>query len=226
MEITIYGDSILKGVLLEQKKYVVNREWEQLFARQFGCTVNNRSRFGCTIKKALAVIRHDCQQQAQTDGLTVLEFGGNDCDYDWAAISADPRGDHQARTPPEEFLNDYREAIAAVRESGSLPVVLTLPPIHSRRYLRFICRNGLSAENILRWMGDVERISLWQESYSRLAEQAATEEGVPFVDLRAAFPRDPERLEPLLCEDGIHPSRLGQKLIFHTLALSARKATA
>ena len=53
-----------------------------------------------------------------------------------------------------------------------------------------------------------------------------TEEGVPFVDLRAAFPRDPERLEPLLCEDGIHPSRLGQKLIFHTLALSARKATA
>ena len=29
MNVTVYGDSILKGVLLEGGKYVVNRDWEQ-----------------------------------------------------------------------------------------------------------------------------------------------------------------------------------------------------
>ena len=41
---------------------------------------------------------------------------------------------------------------------------------------------------------------------------------------RAAFPREPSELEEYLCEDGIHPSRLGQGLIFRTLARQAEKA--
>ena len=40
---------------------------------------------------------------------------------------------------------------------------------------------------------------------------------VKLIDIRRAFPGDERALEPLLCEDGIHPSRLGQKLIFDTL---------
>ena len=216
MNITVYGDSILKGVLLENKRYVVNREWEQRFAEQFDCTVTNRSRFGCTIRKALAVIRHDCAMREPSE-LAVLEFGGNDCNFDWAAVASDPDGEYQAKTPAGEFLDDYREAIGLVRDSGAVPVVLTLPPIHSERYLRFICRSGLDRGNIVRWLGDVEHISRWQADYSELAKEAAQAEGVRCVDLRSAFPREPGALEKYLCEDGIHPSRLGQKLIFDTL---------
>ena len=223
MNITVYGDSILKGVLLEDRRYVVNREWEQRFAEQFGCTVTNRSRIGCTIRKALAVIRHDCAGQRSL-GLTVLELGGNDCDFDWAAVAADPDGEYQAKTPADEFLEDYREAIGLVRDSGAVPIVLTLPPIHSERYLRFICRGGLDRDNIVRWLGDVEHISRWQEDYSEMAREAARAEGVRCVDLRSAFPREPGTLAKYLCEDGIHPSRLGQRLIFHALALDACRA--
>ena len=226
MDITVYGDSILKGVLLENKRYVVNREWEQLFSRQFGCRISNRSRFGCTIRKALAVIRHDCGKGEGTAALTVLEYGGNDCDYDWAAIAADPEGEYQAKTPAGEFMDDYAQAIDLIRDSGGTPVVLTLPPIHSVRYLDHICRAGLSRDNIVRWLGDVENITRWQADYSEMARRIAREKSVMCVDLRAAFPQEAPELEKYLCEDGIHPSRLGQGLIFRTLARQAERVYA
>ena len=224
MDITVYGDSILKGVLLENKRYVVNREWEQLFSRRFGCRISNRSRFGCTIRKALAVIRHDCGRGEGAKGLAVLEYGGNDCDFDWAAVAADPEGEYQARTPAGEFMDDYAQAIDLIRAGGGTPVVLTLPPIHSARYLDHICRGGLNRDNIVRWLGDVENITRWQADYSEMARRTAREKDVLCVDLRAAFPREPSELEEYLCDDGIHPSRLGQGLIFRTLARQAEKA--
>lgn len=216
MHITVYGDSILKGVRLEDRRYVIDREWEQQFSLLFGWEITNRSRFGCTLSKGLSLMRRDLERSSES-GLAVLEFGGNDCDHDWASISSDPEGEHTSKTSPEAFYALYREAIALVRRHGMTPLVLTLPPIHSEAYLSFICRNGLSRGSILRWMGDAERISRWQESFSDLAARAAYAEGARLIDLRAAFPKEQDLIRPLVCDDGIHPSRLGQWLIFRTL---------
>ncbi len=216
MDITVYGDSILKGVRWEGGRYLVDREWEQILSRQLGQRITNRARFGCTLRKGLAVIRHDLAHSP--GGFAVLEFGGNDCDHDWAAIAADPTGEHTSKTPPEEFVALYREAIVLLRRGGMTPVVLTLPPIHSKLYLSFLCRNGLSREGILAWLGDVERIARWQAWFSDLAAEAARAEGARLIDLRAAFPEDPELVRALVSEDGIHPSRLGQWLICKTLS--------
>ena len=217
MKVTVYGDSILKGVLLEGGKYVVNRDWERQLGEMFHLTIRNCARFGCTIMKILPVIRRDSGSPAPEEEVAVLEMGGNDCDYDWAAISEAPEGQYECKTPPEVFLARYREAVDLIRQSGRRPVLMTLPPVHSQRYLSYICRDGLNMQNILRWLGSVEAISRWQDRYSRMVEQVAMEKKVKLIDLRRAFPKDPEALEPLLCEDGIHPSRLGQKLIFDTL---------
>jgi len=217
MNVTVYGDSILKGVLLEDGRYVVNRHWEQRLAERFGLAIRNRSRFGCTVEKALEVIRFDCRREAAPGEVAVLELGGNDCDYDWARISEDPGRAYECKTPREEFLRLYREAIGCLRDSGRRPVVLNLPPIHSERYLGFLCRNGLSRENILRWLGDVEAISRWQAGYSALTERTARETGTPLIDLRGAFPAGGEALAALLCPDGIHPSREGQGRIYQRL---------
>ena len=107
--------------------------------------------------------------------------------------------------------------MSLIRGSGRSPVILTLPPIHSLRYLSFICRGGLSRENILRWLGDVDAIYRWQAMYSQMAEQIAREEGAELIDLRGAFLRDGRSPEELLCLDGIHPSRAGQALLHDTL---------
>ena len=112
--------------------------------------------------------------------------------------------------------------IEELRESGRRVILATLPPINSELYLRYLCRDGLNRDNIVRWLGDVEAISRWQEKYSAMAAAAAREAGAKLLDLRAAFPRCPDRLRDYVCEDGIHPSRLGQELIYRTVAADLR----
>ena len=213
MKVTVYGDSILKGVLLEGGKYTVSHEWEEKLAERFGLQVTNRCRFGSTLPKAMARIEKDSESDGGGE-YALLEFGGNDCDYDWAAIADAPEGEHVCKTPPQRFLDCYRRAIRLLRGSGRNPVLSTLPPINAELYLGFLCRNGLSRENIVRWLGDVQRIYRWQENYSRMAEQLAREEGTPLIDLRRPFLQDSRSPAALLCADGIHPSRAGQELIY------------
>lgn len=98
---------------------------------------------------------------------------------------------------------------------------MSLPPVLSERYLNFICRTGLSKQRILQWLGDVEVISRWQETYSNLVEQIAREEQVLMIDLRRAFLKNDLSLEDLLCADGIHPSVKGQELIYSTVVTQA-----
>ena len=215
MNVTVYGDSILKGVLLEDGKYVVDREWEQKLAARFGLRVTNRSRFGGTLPKAMTRIEKDSGSSAEGE-IALLEFGGNDCDYDWTAIAAAPDKAHECKTPPARFMNCYRRAIRLLRGSGRTPVSVTLPPINAELYLGFLCRGGLSRENIVRWLGDVQRIYRWQESYSQMVEQLSREEGTLLVDLRRPFLQDTRSPAALLCADGIHPSRLGQGLIYES----------
>ncbi len=214
MHVTVYGDSILKGVLFENEKYVVEHNWEQRLAERFGLQIVNRARFGSTLPKAMARIEKDAETPCAEGELALLEFGGNDCDYDWAAIAAAPDDAHECKTPPAPFLDCYRRAIRLLRAAGRTPVLATLPPINAELYLRFLCRGGLSRENIVRWLGDVQRIYRWQENYSQMAEQLSREEATPLIDLRRPFLQDSRSPEALLCADGIHPSRLGQDLIY------------
>lgn len=215
MNVTIYGDSILKGVLFENDHYVVDHTWESRFSDRFGVKINNRSRFGSTISKAMARIQKDSETPG--DGIALLEFGGNDCDYAWNEIAASPESAHFCKTSPEQFKELYRKAIRLLRGSGRTPVLTNLPPVSSELFLDFLCRGGLSRERILNWLGDPGRIAGWQESYSRMVEELAAEEHTPLIDLRGPFFAAGRRISDLLCPDGVHPSRMGQSLIFETL---------
>ena len=217
MNVTVYGDSILRGVRYQEGRYVIDRSWESRLAERFGLAIRNRSRFGNTIRKAMQSIEKDSETRCEGE-YALLELGGNDCDYDWAAVAGAPEAAHECKTPPEQFLEAYRRAIRLLRHSGRRVVLATLPPVHSELYLRFLCRDGLSRENILRWLGDVEHIYRWQASYSGMVERLAQEERAPLIDLRGAFLRDSRRPEALLCADGIHPSVEGQGLIFDVLS--------
>ena len=224
MNIIVFGDSILKGVRLEAQGYARDNSWEEKLAAEFSVTIRNRSRFGCTVEKALPAVRRECAVEAPGE-MAVVEFGGNDCDYNWKAISEDPDGTYECKTPPALFRKDYREILETVKASGRIPLAITLPPIHSERYLKFICRNGNSRENILRWLGDAEAISRWQAHYSAMVREITAEAGIKLLDLRAAFPKDPYTLRDYLCEDGIHPSLRGQRTIYETLRICMRSGT-
>ena len=85
---------------------------------------------------------------------TVLEFGGNDCDFDWKSVSDDPEAAHICKTPLEAFKQKYARMLETIKRLGGKPIVLNLPPIDSGRYFRWISRN-LSPSRILRFLKEV-----------------------------------------------------------------------
>lgn len=222
---TIYGDSVLKGVTLEGDRYVVDRTCEEEFSAKRSFAVRNLCRFGATIEKGISLISRDLMLHGAPEGCAVVEFGGNDCDFAWEEIAAAPQAEHRCKTPPEQFRKLYREALELLRQAGAKPVAAVPIPIDPDRYFRWFCRNGLSGERILQWLGDVNSIYRWEEWYSVMVRETARELSVPLVDLRSAF-LGRRRMDGLLCEDGIHPTHEGRRVIFEAFGQALDAAPA
>ena len=134
------------------------------YSKVSGVIVKNYASFGCTLGKGWRILRRHLGELSGYDRV-ILEFGGNDCDFDWAQVSADPTADHHPKTPLAEFEASYAALVQEVRAQGGHPVLITLPPLDAPRYFRWISRD-LEADRIMTFLGDVERIYRWQEMYS------------------------------------------------------------
>jgi lysophospholipase L1-like esterase len=221
--ICIFGDSLTKGVVFDSvlKKYTLLKNcFANLIKNSANVAVKNYSKFGSTVSKGMEMLyRH--QDELKNYDYIALEFGGNDCDYNWAEVSAAPDQPHQPKTPVSLFIQKYTEMINVVRRGGSRPVLLSLPPIDAKRYFAWISR-GLNADNILRWLGDVEHIYRWHEMYNLAVCRLAKDSGVPLIDISSVF-LGTKGYQKLLCEDGIHPNEEGHKLISRTIESTIRQ---
>ena len=134
-----------------------------------------------------------------------------------AAIAADPAADHQPHTKRETFRQTLESMLNVLYRQGVQPVLMSLPPIDPRRYLNFICRNGLDRSAILRWLGDEDMIYRHQEMYSDAVTQLAYAEDLPLIPVREEFLND-HKLMRLIAADGIHLTMPGYERLFDTLA--------
>ena len=212
--VTVWGDSVMKGVVYDEEKerYTLLPECSANRAsRALGLRLRNRSRMGCTVTKGLQIMRKDLETEA-AGGVALIEFGGNDCDYDWAQVAQRPLDPHQPKTPLEIFLSQLREMVHLSKQKGMEPVMMTLPPIHAERYFNFFTRGGLNRENILLWLGDIQFIYRWHERYNAAVIRVAKECGCLLADVREAF-LGQRHYEDLLCADGIHPNEKGHILM-------------
>lgn len=214
VDIGIFGDSISKGIIFEeqdQRYCTVSREirsWTK------PAILHNFSVMGCTIRRGMDIIKRHLSQLGSYENV-FLEFGGNDCDFDWQAVSDHPEEEHFPNTPPDEFEALYTEAVLSIQEKGGKPVLLTMPPLAPDRYFNWISR-GKNAGNILKWLGGVDTIYRWQEMYSMKVTLLAQKLSVPLVDIRSAF-LSQHHYRDFLCADGIHPNRKGHHLIYQTI---------
>ena len=213
----IYGDSLLKATMPDaDMRYHFHLPEVMAQYPSDRLEVVNRAKMGATVTKGLALVEHDVQRGMDARWALVA-YGGNDSDFDWARIAADPEGEHKPRTELPEFLAKLKRTVAELVQAGVQPVLMTLPPIDGKRYLDYICSSGLSRERILQWLGDEGRIYRHQELYSDTVASFAMSGGLPLIDVRRRFLplRD---LPQMIAADGIHLTMSGYRQLFDALA--------
>lgn len=109
-KIEVWGDSILRDVVLDPATRRYSRLKEAscvaLSSRALGIPAENHARFGMTSEKGRVVMEREIPAHAEGEA-ALIGFGGNDIDYDWRAVAADPHAEHLPHTPPKRFLREH-----------------------------------------------------------------------------------------------------------------------
>ncbi len=214
-QIYLFGDSIIKGVTYSEdagRHKLLPGRFASLAEK--GYAVKNCSLMGATVEEGFTMLGRKLTD-ADRDTVVLLEYGGNDCDYRWPEISADPTASHLPKTPLESFTRRYGELVSLAREKGASVFICNLVPLDAEKYMRWIAR-GLDYDSILGWLGDPSMLYRWHEYYSRTTEKLAQRLGCPLIDLRMPFLLS-HNYRNLLSADGIHPTRAGHDLIEETV---------
>jgi acyl-CoA thioesterase I len=213
-QISIFGDSILKGVIFDKKSehYCLTKEdGIKNIEDKLNINIKNNCKFGYTIEKGYKQLQRELKNGLSCD-VVLLEYGGNDCDHNWAEVSSKPEEKHLPKTPINVFEQTYRKIIKELMDKGIRPIMMSLPPIDADKYFEWIIKSGLSRDNIIKWLGDVQTIYRFQELYSNIVTKIAFETNSLYVDIRSLF-LDRHDFKSLICDDGIHPNDEGHKLI-------------
>lgn len=214
-KIKIYGDSILKGVTFNEElnRYkLCGYRFDEL--KENGIEVENNCKMGATVEEGFEIMQ-DTLGECDKDTVVILEYGGNDCNFNWSEVSENPKGEFLPNTPAEKFQKVYLEMINYARSKGATVAVCNLVPIDSPRFMNWVSK-GLNFDNILNWLGDINRIARWQEYYSHIAEKVAKIAKCPVLDLRTGF-LSHSSMPKMIGIDGIHPSPEGHSLIKEVL---------
>ncbi|HEX3028645.1 MAG TPA: SGNH/GDSL hydrolase family protein [Clostridia bacterium] len=210
----VTGDSISRGVIYdeEKKKYtLLENNYVSILQSKLNGIVSNTARFGNTLIKGISRLKNDTVKDSPD--IVLIEYGGNDCDFDWNKISEDPDAEHLPKTDFGMFEKLLRESVDFLKNRSIIPVLMTLPPLNADKYFKWVSKNDPSAEsNILKWLGSVTKIYWWQERYNSIILKVAEETRTKWIDIRGAFLNYPD-FTRFLCVDGIHPNKEGHIII-------------
>ena len=114
-----FGDSVMKGIVVDREhssvsglKYKIS---DMGFAarcrRTLGIEVENFARFGGMVTHAMKFVERYADRIKSAD-YVLFEYGGNDCDFDWRAISETPYDEHLPRTTADVFESKMKEMIS------------------------------------------------------------------------------------------------------------------
>ena len=215
-KLIIYGDSILRGITYsaEMGRHKLCAGYELKSIGALGYDIKNRCRMGATIVRGMDILERTLDE-CSADATVLFEFGGNDCDHDWQAVSAHPTEAHSSRIAEKTFIEYYKNAIEKVRRTGATALMANMIPIDHDRYMQTISKEN-SYDSILSWLGDTSMLYRFQEHYNRIVEQLALQLNCPLIDLRSAFLLSHD-YKTLISQDGIHPTETGHDLIEKTL---------
>lgn len=222
--IVAYGDSITRGIIYddERSKYSILKEnFTSIIEDKIKVPVYNAGKFGSTIIRGARKMYNDVIKKSPD--IVLVEFGGNDCDYNWVDIAKNPNMEYKPNTDIHTFRETLLTMIDTLKTNHILPVLMTLPPLDPLKYFKWIAKEDPSNEkNILQWLGSKDRLFTWHNSYSKMITQVANETGTTLIDVRSEFLKYTD-YSKFLCTDGIHPNIEGQSLIASVILNSIKE---
>lgn len=207
--LTILGDSIMKGVMYnsERDRYVLyNDGWFIESAMDKGIEIKKHCRMGATVEYGL-----DSLSGIDKGSSVLVEFGGNDSNFDWSLVADAPSEEHAPVTPPEAFYNMYKKLIKSIKSLGAEPIAMNLIPIDAETFFKWISKKA-DGRRVLEWLGDENMLYRWHEYYNRTVERVAYETGCRLIDLRGKLLLDRSYCS-MISGDGLHPNEKGHELI-------------
>lgn len=216
--LVVYGDSISRGIVYDSEKSryeALKNCFTNIVGSKIKGTVYNAGKFGNTIIRGISRIYNDVLKKSPD--IVLIEFGGNDCDFNWASIAEDPDTEHKPNTDILTFRETLFKMIDFFREKGITPILMTLPPLDSDKYFKWVSKGDPKAEqNILHWLGSEDTIFDWHSSYNKIIADVASKSKTVLIDVRAEFLKYKDYTK-FLCVDGIHPNVDGHSLIANTV---------
>ena len=228
MKLVALGDSIIKGVLVqsegERSRYsLADKSIVECCAEKLGGESLNLGKMGCTIEAGERILDRYLDKMSGAR-YVLLEYGGNDSDYNWQEIAEAPEKEHFPRTRLEVFEEVYERVVCKIKQMGAIPLVLSLPPMDAERYFAFFSQkweDGFRA-NVMRWLGgSTNTIMSGHELYNLATMRIAQRTGAQWIDVTSGLLKG-HNFRAYLCDDGIHPNERGQRMIAEAVLQSLR----
>lgn len=212
--IVVFGDSISRGVIYDEGKHrhaLLLENYANIVKERLHGVVFNAAKFGSTIVEGLQRLQDDVLKRKPD--IVLIEFGGNDCDFQWNEIAENPSGEYHPNTECSTFYQLLTGLVGQLTSMNIIPVLVSLPPLDPKKYFQWITKNSEKAkENILEYIGDISHIYSWHERYNAAILRVAEETKTRLIDLRSAFLQTDDYTS-LICRDGIHPNKEGHRII-------------
>jgi len=216
--VLVIGDSLSKGVVyndLKQRYFFSKSCFANIIQSLLRIRIFNSSKFGTTIDYGQEVFKTKFPEL--NPDVVFLEFGGNDCDFDWDTIAKNPDFDHRPKTELPAFEKIMRSIVETIKSVEKIPLLINLPPLNAPSYFQwFTGGDAEKGRQILKWLGDVGKIYWWHERYSAAIERIARDTNTSLIDIRGEFLQH-EDFRDYICIDGIHPNEKGHQLIAQTI---------
>lgn len=216
-KLSIFGDSILRGVYwceTENKHKAWHNPYIAKIEQQSNFSIKNHSQMGCTIERGRGLFDKALLRGLDCEYL-LIEYGGNDSDFVWEDIAADPKTVQPPKTPLLRFEETLRGFINKARSLHMQPLLINLPPIHAKRYFEWLSAK-LDGKAILSWLTDINAIYRHHELYSLAITKLAKSLSCPLIDVRSPL-LQMRNLDEMIGQDGLHPTPKGHECIWDSI---------
>ncbi len=209
MKLVVFGDSILKGVITipgSSKLFdVTENDSLSLAQKKLGFELDNRSIYGNISTKGLLKLKKYLEKcssgELEAADFCIIEFGSNDCDYDWGTLIQ--------KVPLAEYLQSLKEMVSLCRAHKITPLSMGLIPYVCDDWFKTIIK-GQDEKAILTFLnGRPETLGENQLIYKKALDNFIKENQIQYLDPWPLF----ENHKDLMCYDGIHPNEKGYEVL-------------